>query len=213
MEKAQPKYSRIILIALLLGITAFSIFKYVYALKEKYELLNTVNQIKAQLSALEAERQVILQDLDKEKQLSQQLIQESTVLKDNLKAREEKIAQLSTDVAYAQKIVEELNSQVSILKAENMAVRDQNDSLNVKLNQVSQEKETLALRLSSVAELKKAIRELKKQMRKVRSQIKFKEEVVSGKVLEGNRGFLVKDGKPTYPTRVKIEVKSLSPNE
>jgi DNA repair exonuclease SbcCD ATPase subunit len=213
MEKAQPKYSRIILIALLLGITASSIFKYVYALKEKYELLNTVNQIKAQLSALEAERQVILGDLDKEKQLSQQLIQESTVLKDDLKTREEKIAQLSTDVAYAQKIVEELNSQVSILKAENMAVRDQNNGLTVKLSQVSQEKEALQLRLSSVAELKKAIRELKKQMRKVHSEIKFKEEVAGGKVLEGNRGFLVKNGKPTYPTKVKIEVKSLSLNE
>ena len=126
---------------------------------------------------------------------------------------EEKIAQLSTDVAYAQKMMEDLNSQVSILKAENMAVREQNDSLNARLSQVSQEKEALALRLSSVAELKKAIRDLKKQMRKVRSEIKFKEEVASGKVLEGNRGFLLKDGKPTYPTRVKIEVKSLSPNE
>jgi chromosome segregation ATPase len=212
MEKTKPKYFRIILIALLVGITIFSVFKYVYTLREKYELLNAINQIKAQLTALELEKQVLAQDLDKEKQLNQQIAQENSGLKDSLKAKEDEVAQLSTDVAYAKKMVEDLNSQVSILKAENMAVRDQNANLTAKLDQVSQEKDSLAVRLNSIAELKKAIRELKKQMRKVHSEIKFKEEI-RGMVLEGNHGFLVKNGKPTYPTKVKIEVKSLPSND
>lgn len=212
MEKAKPKYFRIILVALLVGITIFSVFKYVYTLREKYELLSAINQIKTQLAALELQKQGLVQDLDKEKQLNQQVAQENSGLKDSLKEKEDKIAQLATDVAYAQKMAEDLNSQVSILKAENMAVRDQNTGLTAKLDELSREKDALAIRLSSVAELKKAIRELKKQVRKVRSEIKYK-ETVDERVFEGNRGFLVKNGKPTYPTKVKIEVKSLPSNE
>jgi chromosome segregation ATPase len=212
MEKTKPKYFRIILVALLVGITIFSVFKYLYTLREKYELLSAINQIKAQLGALEIEKQGLVQDLDKERQLSQQVTQENSGLKDSLKEKEDKIAQLATDVAYAQKMVEDLNSQVSILKAENMAVRDQNSGLTVKLNELSRQKDALAIRLSSVAELKKAIRELKKQVRKVRSEIKYKETAYE-RVFEGNRGFLLKNGKPTYPTKVKIEVKSLLSNE
>ncbi len=212
MEKAKPKYFRIILVALLVGITIFSVFKYVYTLREKYELLSAINQIKTQLAALELQKQGLAQDLDKEKQLNQQVAQENSGLKDSLKEKEDKIAQLATDVAYAQKMAEDLNSQVSILKAENMAVRDQNAGLTAKLDELSREKDALAIRLSSVAELKKAIRELKKQVRKVRSKIKYK-ETADERVFEGNRGFLVKNGKPTYPTKVKIEVKPLPSNE
>lgn len=45
------------------------------------------------------------------------------------------------------------------------------------------------MKLSSVDELKKAIRELKRRAK-----------------IEGNRGFLIKDGQLTTPAKVKIEV-------
>ncbi|MFH0738830.1 MAG: hypothetical protein V2A59_03115 [Candidatus Omnitrophota bacterium] len=212
MEKAHKKYSQIILIALLAGVTCFSLFKYFYTLKEKYELYNTLNQIKEQVADLEAQKQEILQGIEKEKQLNLQITQENTGLKENIGAAEEKIYQLSTDIAYAKKIFEDLKSEVSVLKAENMAVREENINLTSKLSQVSQEKDALTMRLSSVAELKKAIRELKKQMRRVSSEISYK-ETIREKILEGNRGFLLKNGKPTYPTKVKIEVKSLPAKE
>ncbi len=192
--------------------TCFSLFKYFYTLKEKYELYNTLNQIKGQVADLEAQKQEILQGIEKEKQLNLQITQENTGLKENIGAAEEKIAQLSTDIAYAKKIFEDFKSEVSVLKAENMAVREENVNLTSKLSQVSQEKDTLTMRLSSIAELKKAIRELKKQMRRVSSEISYK-ETVREKILEGNRGFLLKNGKPTYPTKVKIEVKSLPAKE
>jgi len=208
MEKTRKKYSQIILIALLAGVTCFSLFKYFYTLKEKYELSNTLNQIKEQVAALEVQKQEILQGLEKEKQLNLEIAQENAGLKENIKAAQDKIYQLSADIAYTQKIFEDLKVEVSVLKAENMAVSEENVNLTSKLSQVSQEKDALAMRLSSIAELKKAIRELKKQMRKVSSEISYK-EAVREKVLEGNRGFLLKNGKPTYPTKVKIEVKSL----
>ena len=211
MEKAKPRYGQIILMALLAGVTAFSLFKYFYTLKEKYELSNTIIQIRAQVAALETDKQSLTENLNKEKEISLKASQENTALTQDIKATKEKIDQLTTDIEYARKVTEDLQSQVAILKAENMAVREQNTNLTADLAQVSRQKEELSQRLSSIAELKKAIRELKIQMRKVRSEIHIKEEA-SGRVLEGNRGFLIKDGKVTYPTKVKIEVKSLPSN-
>jgi chromosome segregation ATPase len=212
MEKAQHKYSQIILIALLAGITLFSLFKYFYALKEKYELTNALSQIKEQVAALEAQRQELSEGLEKEKELNLRMTQENVGLKDEVKKTEEEITQIKTDIEYARKIIEDLKSETAILKAENMAVKDENANLTSRLSEVSRQKDELTLRLGSVVELKKAIRELKKKMRKVSSELRFK-EVAHEKVLEGNRGFLIKNGRPTYPTKVKIEVKSLPSNE
>ena len=58
--------------------------------------------------------------------------------------------------------------------------------------------------MSSLVELKKAIRELKKQARKV--GIQMIQQSQSEKTFEGNQGYIVKDGKPTLPKKVKIEV-------
>jgi hypothetical protein len=49
--------------------------------------------------------------------------------------------------------------------------------------------------------LKKAIRDLKKQMRKVTHKA-----TKTKTIIEGNRGFLIKDGKPTSIAKIKIEV-------
>lgn len=206
--KPKPKYGLWILIALLAGVSAFSLFKYFYTLREKYELTQAITQIKTQVAALEQEKQSLADTLNKEKELNLKVSQENAALTQDIKNTAEKITQLNTDIEYARKTVEDLQAQVSILKAENTAVRDRNTGLTAELGAVTRQKEELSQRLSSIAELKKAIRELKIQMRKVRSQIRIKEEA-SNYLLDGNRGYLIKNGKVTSPAKVKIEVKSL----
>jgi len=208
MNKARLKN---ILIALLVTLTLFSVFKYIYSIKEKYELLNILNQTKEQAAALENEKQNLLQELEKEKELQQKISQENSALKDNIRLSEEKLAKLDADFAQAQKAIEQLNSKFALLKAENTALIEKNSRVNNKLTQVSQEKDTLQVKLSSIAELKKAIKELKRQMCKVGMVIK--EKVRTNKIIEGNRGFLIKDGKFTYPAKVKIEVTPASTEE
>ena len=192
------------LIALLLSITIFSVFKYVSSVKERYDLLNSLNQTKELAAVLANEKQGLLQELEKEKELQKQLSQENSALKDNLRLSEEKAAKLDTDFTQAQKDIDQLASRFSILKAENKALIDKNSRLGSKVNGFSQENERLKVKLNSIAELKKAIRELKKQAYKVGVIVKQKAE--AKRAMEGNRGYLIKDGRFTYPARIKIEV-------
>jgi chromosome segregation ATPase len=198
MERAVPKNVLIAIFVLLITITIFSVYKYVSALKEKYELLNALNEIKLQVQILENDKQNLLRDLDKEKQLADKLSQQNTSLKENLKASITRLTKLFMGVEQTQKSLDDLHAQFSLVKAENAALKDQ-------VSQVTTENENLKTRLSSVAELKKALREFRRQMGKVGKEIQKKTK--AEQVIVGNRGFLLKDGQPTLsPKVVKIEV-------
>ncbi len=192
------KNLKIILFVLLLCITIFSVFKYFTALKEKYALLKNLNQAKAQVVALE-------EAINKEKELEKALSQENLTLKDELKSNTDKLTQLDADLQNTQKAIEELTLQIALAKAENTAVREEKDNLTLELAQVSQERDSLKSRLSSIPELKKAIKEVKIQIRQ--AKVMMKEITKKRKIVEGNRGFLIKNGESTFPvTKIKIEV-------
>jgi len=195
------KNYRFIFMALLAGITIFSVAKYSLSLKEKYDLLNSLDQIKQQVEALELAKQNLLQNLEQEKQTQEALTQENLGLKESLKASEEKIVQFGANFADT---AEQLNTQISVLKAENTALREEKGNLEL-------DKKNLQTKLGSLAELKKAIRELKIQMRKVGRDVRKKIEGI--KIIEGNRGFLLKEGKSTHPAKIRIEVKPLPQQE
>jgi chromosome segregation ATPase len=195
------KNLKIILIAFLFGAAIFSIIKYISSIKEKDELVKALDKIKVEVASLQGERQNILQELDRAKNLQQQLTQENTGLRDNLKASEDKLAGLNADFAKAKQEIEKLNSEISAWKAENAALKEE----NAKFDQVAKERDELKAKLSSIDELKKTIRDLKQQMRQVKVEIKQEAAKVSY-IIEGNRGYLIKDGKPTCPTKLRIEV-------
>jgi chromosome segregation ATPase len=198
------KNYKFILNAFLVGITIFSVFRYSVSLKEKYDLLNSLNQTKEEVATLQTEKQNLLGELEQGKELQQQLTQKNTRLKDNLRAASDRLTKLFTDFEETRNTVEQLNSQGTLLKAENTALREEKNNLEL-------EKENLKARLGSIAELKKAIRELKIKMRQVKVEIKEKPK--TEEIIEGNYGFLIKDGKPTYPTRVRIKVVPLPQQE
>ncbi len=99
------------------------------------------------------------------------------------------------------------------MRSENTNLRSEQEEFRSKLSVALAEKEALEKKMNSVFELKKAIKALHKKIRFVvpapseRTQadprVMNQEEP---RVMEGNRGFLVKDGKATYPVKVKIEV-------
>lgn len=195
------KNNKFILIALLSGISAFCIFKYTLSLKEKYTLLNTLKQAKQQAVALENEKQNLLQALKEKEELQESLTRENSTLKLSLEISQSKIAGLDTDF---KKEVEQLNSEITVLKNESVVLKEEKDKLNTRLNEAIQEKDNLAARLGSVVELKKAIRELKVQMRNMKEEIR--EKAVIGMSVMGNRGFVIKDGKPTYVSTARVKI-------
>ena len=201
MNPRKAKEYKIIVIVLLVGITLFSVFKYLMTLNEKNGLMKNLNQVKGQIAALELEKQNLLQAIDKEKESQKALTEENATLKDELK----KLAQVDENLQNSQKTIEQLTAQIAISKAENTALREEKDKLAEDLTQISQERDALKVRLSSIPELKKTIKEVKMQIRK--AKVMIREIAKKRRVIEGNRGFLVKNGKTTFPiTKIKIEV-------
>lgn len=195
------KNYKVILIALLAGITIFSVYKYTQALREKYALLNTLNEVKGQVAALEIEKQNLLQALEKERQSGRQLIETKSKLKENLGAGVRKITKLNSELDKIKTNLGQLNSAVAALKDENISLKEEKDKL-------TQEKDGLQARLSSIIELRKAIRELKRQVHKVGAGIREQNESA-----QGNQGFVIKDGKSTTTTKVTIEVAPAPPEQ
>lgn len=203
MEKGLPKN---ILIVLLLTITIFSIFKYGASLKEKYTLRDALSKLKRQDALLEKEKQDLLENLKKEKELQQKLNEKNSQLKDILKSSRVRLMRSFKEVRETQNAIEQLTLRLSLLKVENKALAERDN----KFLQVLEENAGLKARLSSITELKKAIKEVAIAMRqgkKVENQ-KIKAPQI---IIDGNRGFIIKDGKLTYPAKLKIEVIPASP--
>jgi chromosome segregation ATPase len=203
---------KIVLIAFLLGASIFSAAKYAMTLREKHLLQVNLEEKKGEISVLQNEKQGLLQEVGKEKELNQRLAQKNALLKDNLKAGRDRLAHLFVEYDRAQEGVERLNSEVAILKAENAAVRAEGDKLKLELAQAGQENEKLNGRLNSVAELKKAIHELRTKKNSPSVEIKkieVKKKPTTETELTGNRGYIIKDGVP-FPgvssVKVTIEV-------
>ncbi len=186
-----------ILIVFLFSIAAFSVFKFVSIQKEKYELKGELDRAKDGITALEKEKQNILQEIEKEKDINRKLEQKNTELKKYLRAGKARIVSLFADLKETNQAIEGLSSRVSLLRLEN-------ETLQQEKERFSQEIEGFKVKLNSIAELKKTIKELKKQARKAR--LETKGPVKINKAAEGNRGYLIKNGKQTHPANLRVEV-------
>jgi chromosome segregation ATPase len=171
----------------LLGVTVFSMVRYVSELKARFRLQDSLAQSQGEVAGLTQEKQNLLQELGKEKKFNEQLAAKNSNLRAYLKASKDRMGRLFQDNSRNQNAFEEINSKFAVLKAENRALIDIHKRIYV-------ENEQFKNRLGSVVELKKAIKELKAGKRKV-----------LGLETEGNQGFLIKDGQLTSG-KIKIEV-------
>jgi regulator of replication initiation timing len=177
-----------IAIILLLSVAIFSMFKYLNELKARCKLQDSLFKAQDEIVVLTQEKQNLLQELGKEKGLNEQLTSRNSSLKKYLKASKNRISRLFRDSSKVCASLEDTRTKFSILKAENWVLIEQRKRAYV-------ENEQFKAKLSSVIELKKAIRELRSRKRKVPAP-----------VAGGNRGFLIRDGQPTTQEKVKIEV-------
>ena len=82
---------------LLLSIAVFSMVRYVGELKARYRLQDSLVQTQGELVVLTQEKQNLLQELEKEKELKEQLALKNTDLKDYLRASKHKSVRLFQD--------------------------------------------------------------------------------------------------------------------
>jgi regulator of replication initiation timing len=172
---------------LLLSVAAFSMFRHVSELKARFTLQDKLAQVRSEMAALTQEKLNLLQELEKEKKLNAQLAARNVKLRAYLGSSKDRITRLFQDNSKTRVEFEETSAKFAVLKAENRVLID-----NHKRGYL--ENEQLKLKLSSVVELKKAIRELKSK--------KFRNPD-SG--IGGNQGFLIKGGRSTFE-KIKIEV-------
>jgi len=177
-----------IVLVLLLGVTLFSMVKYVSELNTRYQLQNSLVQARNEIVLIAQEKQNLLQELKKEKDLQEELALRNAALKDNLRASNQRITRFFQENADIKEDLENSGARFSILKAENRSLIEGHKRLYV-------ENAEYKLKLSTVEQLKKAIKDLRNKKRK-------NIEVTS----EGNQGFLIKDGQSTAKDKVKIEV-------
>ncbi|MFA5092342.1 MAG: hypothetical protein WC543_00095 [Candidatus Omnitrophota bacterium] len=172
----------------LLGITIFSMVKYVSELNARYRLQDSLAQVQSQVAIITQEKQNLLQELKKEQELQQQLELRNAALKENLKASKNRITRFFQEEAKVKSDLEDSRARLAILKAENLALVNSHKRLFV-------ENEELKFKLSTVDELKKAIKELRNRKRK---DLELQ--------AEGNQGFITRNGQPTTVEKIKIEV-------
>jgi len=192
-----------ILIIFLLSVAAFSVVKYAAIFQEKRVLTDDLNSIKAKLAVLEEEKRLVLAELEQGKEQVALLSQDKTVLRQNLKAVKRRMAKLFTELNQTKKAIDGLNSKFLLLKAENLTLIKRAE----KVNQLASQNRALKENLYSIPELRKRIVELKKD-KNAPLEIEVSQDWpgVEGNNTEGNRGFLLKNGQPTHPAKVKIEV-------
>ena len=208
LGRGKMKNNKAFIIALLAGVTIFSVYRYIVSLKENNSLSSNIRQLNSDVKALEDEKNDLESNLGREKEISRVLTQDITALKDTLTQSKDKLVQLETDFQVSQKTIEELSSEFSLVKAENTALRDQIQGLELDISQAKVEKEQLQIRLSSIGELKKTIKELRQKTRLVKKQVQQR-IAAKEKIVLGNNGFLVKNGRSTLIGTVKIEVEPL----
>lgn len=202
------KNNKAIIIALLGGVTIFCVYKYIGSLQENNSLSVNIRQLNSDVAALEGEKKDLENNLGREKEMSKALNQEIAGLKDTVTQNKEKLVQLETDLQASQKTIEGLNSEFSLVKAENTSLREQIQGLELDISQAKAEKEQLRVRLNSIDELKKTIKELRQKARLAKKQV---QQRIAGKekIVSGNNGFLLRNGKSTLAGTVKIEVEPL----
>ncbi len=187
-----------ILVAFLAGAALFIVLRYFFLLHERNQLIKELEQTIQEVQLLESQKQNLLQDLEKSKQAQAKLLSDKKKLIDNLRAGKDRINRLFTELHSYELKNSELNTQNRLLKSDNAV-------LNSNLSKVKEENSNMEARLSSVEELKKAIRDIKRKKNlkiPATENAKTEEEIV----IKGNSGFIVKDGEPTSPEKIKIEV-------
>ena len=187
----------------------FFALRYINLIQEKKKVEFQLKEVKVQVAFLEG-------NFKQETELRQKLDEEKTTLTASLKGAEETIADLNAKNAQSQEHLFSLIKEIEAMESSNSRVKEEMTQTQEKLDALLGRNIELEARLSSVPELKKAMRELKLKMKKTSynyklKPIQFKEKRLSWNEegIDGNSGFIIKNGVPTYKGRVKIEVKPL----
>jgi chromosome segregation ATPase len=122
---------------------------------------------------------------------------------------EERLTEASTEIA-------SLKEERDTLQQQNASLTERNTTLAAQLDSTTAEKQQLEAKLSSIKELKLAIRDVKRKIRAEqviakRSRIESFREGDQQRLASGNRGMVIRDGKSTLGASPRLHVHVLEP--
>jgi len=191
------KREKRLIIAVLVGLTVAVSVRMFMVENEKRRLNDEYAKTQATLKQLKDERL--------------QLYDELAGIHDLSKTQTQAFAQLKEELSRLQEQLKMQGREISTLRSDYDQLRMDNTSLTSQLAVVRHERYRLEVRLSSLSELKKAISDVKRKMREVkiakwRERVESLKEEDKRKLIAGNKGFVVHNGKSTLGKAHKLHI-------
>ena len=206
-----------VIIAFLFGIAGFGLFESIKLIKQNGELKEESDQLTLELVTTKNTLDQTRQSLAESKAWNSELTSEMTVLKAKLAKREEENQEIVARLTALSKEIKEVGDA-------NASLAIDQDQLKSEYLRLEFENSEMKQKLSSLQGLKQAIKELKLKAKKGPIHKKQPQAVVvkkplavtgiqrardlqpSEQPLGGNKGYLIKDGRPTFEGIVDIRV-------
>ena len=173
--------------------------------------------------SVEREKQRLAQAYQEAQQVAKQLSDEYTHLSSELGEARKTVEAQTTDLSSLRQelksVQDRLNTtveEIAALQREHEQLRHENVSLTTKLSSVMLEKQRLEMRLSSLHELKLAIRDVRSKVSAERwaawrTHIQARKQKDQERLAMGNRGYVVRSGRSTLGVSPRLHVHVLEP--
>ena len=193
-----------IVLAILLTALAVSLWRTVSVERDRRKLDRAYEQSQQVVAQLTGERDHLTTELAQSKQ--------------TVEIQAGNISNLNTELVSVQAKLNEATTQIASLQREQGQMRGENAELATRLDAALAEKNQLEFRLSSLKELRLAIKDVRRKLWNERwadwyAYVQARREQDQEMLASGNRGFVVKQGRSTLGSIPRLQVHVLEPEE
>ena len=193
-----------IVLAVLLGALAVSLWRTVVVERARREVSSAYEQSQQLVAQLRTERAHLNAELTQTKQ--------------TVETQAGSLSSLEMELASVQARLDNATTQIASLQREHEQMRQQNTALTSQLDSAMTEKAALEARLSSLKELKLAIRDVRRKLwnerwADYRARAEAQRDRDQEMLASGNRGLVVSRGRSTLGSIPRLQVHVLEPEE
>lgn len=207
MDKSRMLFG--IITAVVVVLAALVHYQYLMVQKEKHVLGQSVERLNSEKENLNTELEAAKIDLHNK-------AEDLTKITQEVESLQKEAEEIKLKLSQTEGILDKANSELSTYQAQKNQISAELDKLHQdyealkkQFEAVSQAKAALEENLRQRSFLKEALKNLKKEERSGYTPQKAKRAPLNNYnyAQYGNRGFIIKDSKPTYSPNIKVEVR------
>ena len=190
------------IILLFAALTFASLWRTVYIEREKQRVKHAYDEAQQMVAELERQRSQLSGEVDTARKTITGQADELNGLQSQLKSVQDRLDKTVADLASLQREHEQLQQH--------------DESLTSQVGALQAQKQQLEVKLSSLKELRLAIRDVKRKMRDERwaawrAHIEGLKKADQERLASGNRGYVIREGTPTLGSETTLRVHVLQP--